>query len=701
MQMQASDNGGAALCMMLAYFGKYVTLSEMRQRCVTSRNGSSPKQVCEAAAYYGLKAKVKAIPVEDLADKVPCMVIWKKKSYAILSKIGSKKVTVLDPTKGEYTLTLEKFVSVYSGNMLELSPGDNFIKDGKRESSFTVLKEYLSPYKKDLFLLSLLSSASVLISTVILTFRKSILDDVMSGENREAFFFVMTALLLAWLVFAIISVSYELWIYRLSKKIAAESCIKLYKKVFHLPMSFYEKIHCGELMDRLEKSNLLGNTLIITLVPKLFNFVSMIFYIILIYTYNALISTILLIVMLVFSLVIFRIQSYTVMLNRSNVSQNEKLRASLMNGLNTIDTIKVSGSEGAFFHLWNKQMIDCQSNSWKSLFYNSTLNMANTVRNVLSSTIILFFGAFLIIRGHFTLGMLSCLQSVFSKVSNNFSSVLSSYKQLRNMCTNIERVNDITQRETVLEVQLDFNTLPDKLNGSVNVSHLTYRYNEGDEPAISDVSFSIAPGEMVALVGSSGCGKSTLLKLVAGMYRPQEGSITYEGRHRDQIPDVVFHSSVATVDQEVNMFAGTVRENLKMWDPTIEDYEMILAARDAQIHPRIIQDFEGYSSVIRDNGNNYSGGELQRLELARALSQEPTLLILDEFTSALDALTEEKVFEAIRNKGTSCLIAAHRLSTVVECNKVVVIDHGRVVEMGTPKELYEKKGMYYKMMQFQ
>lgn len=695
-QMQASDNGGAALCMMLGGFGKYISLHEMRNHCIATRNGSSPAQICAAASHYGLHAQVKTLPAEELPSKTPCLILWKKHCYAVLYKIKKNTVTVLDPAKGKYDLTWEKFLTSYSGKLIELSPGESFTPGGRQESIWSLLKERLLPYKQSLFLLSLFSCISVFTTTVSLTYRRRMLDDVMSGSNPGTWGTVTAMLLLIWLLSSAISVADDLITYRTSRKMAAQSGSALYKRLFRLPMSFYEKTSRGELMNRLEQNNTLGNNLITALVPRIFNCATLIFYLVLIYTYNAAISTILLVVQLVFSLLILRLQAYSVTLSRSNVSLNEQLRSSLMNGLNSIDTIKASGSEGSFFHLWNSHINDRWENDTRLLLCNSAISLLETAKSTASSATILFFGAFLILQGNLTLGMLSCLQSVFGNVSSTLSSALSCSKQLQTMRTNIERVNDISRRELIPEIPLSPDSQPDKLTGEVNISHLTYRYNQGDEPAISDISLHIAPGEMVALVGSSGCGKSTLMKLVAGIYQVQEGSISYSGKAREEIPDIVFHSSIATVDQEVNLFVGTIRENLKMWDTTVEDYEMILAARDAQIHSRIIQNPDGYHAMLQNNGNNYSGGEQQRLELTRALSQEPTLLILDEFTSALDALTEEKVFQAIRDKGTACLIAAHRLSTVSACDKVIVIDHGQILEMGTPAELYAKKGCIMK-----
>lgn len=699
MQIQASDNGAAALAMMLGYHKRFVTIQEMREHCISSRNGSSPEQICTAAQHYGLRSEIIELPKEQLlSQKLPLLICWKKKYYCILLKAGKKSVTLLDPAKGQYKLTPDKLLSSYRGKVIKLAPDDGFEPGGKYPGTLSMLSERLGGYKKWLAVMGAFSALAVFLNIIALSFRQKMIDQVMSGKDRSMLVF-LTAAIIATLVLQIaVSISDTVICARVSRKMAAKSGGDVFKQLFRLPLSYFEKISRGEIMDRLERNESIDKTLLSTLAPKLFNGIALCFYLGLIYTYNALLSTVLIGVYLLICLLMLTVQKYMLMIKRSSIASNESMRSSMLNAINSIDSIKASGSEDRFFRIWNEQMNDVTTADRKSLTLDAVYSMLQTLQNVSSSAIMLIVGAFLIIKGELTMGMLSSIQSVFSNVSSNLSSMFSTTKQLQNMRTGLERINDLKDCETIPEIPLGDTENPDKLKVNVKAEHITYRYNKGDKPVLDDVSLTISRGEMVALVGMSGCGKSTLMKLIAGMYRTQEGSITYDGKARGDIPDTIFYSSVACVDQEVNLFADSVRANLKMWDSTVENYEMILAARDAQIHERIMKNPYGYDSMISDNGRNYSGGEHQRLELARALSAETSLLILDEFTSALDAKTEEKVFKAIRDKGTACLIAAHRFSTVVECDKIIVMDHGRIVEQGTHSELYAAKGLYYKLL---
>lgn len=694
-QNHPGENAQTALWMMLAYYKKYVSIQDILEVCVPSRSGVRPGELCEAAKYYGMDVKLERINVQELKlQPCPFVVQWKKKYYVIVSKIQKDKITVVDPAKGEYTVTVEKFESAYSGLAISMKPGKEFVADGKKVTLIHLLRNRFLGYEKAVIVALVLNLVITGIHMLMLKLTQKMLDDVMSGEYPERYTGLLIAMSIVLICGTIASVFSLLSLNHTSRRMAAQSGAGLYKHLFRLPLNFFEQHSAGELIERVEKNIQLDHSLLQQFFPRIVDGVMVFFYLFMMFYYEVRLAFVCVVIEIIYILVSAMIQQKKSLVLRSVTASSGALNASLLNGLGMIETLKTTGAERKFFALWhaNQNQFDDNRNITQKLDILSAVTAS--AHTVLTSAFLLTAGSYFIINGEFTLGMLSVFQTVLGNARTALGNCISTVNNIQSMRTNIERVEDITSRPVREENFLDKDEEPDKLRGEIRLEHISYRYAKGDNYAVKDVSFEVKSGQMVALVGATGCGKSTLLKIIADMYTADAGEIYYDGRKRCEIPDVVFHSSVASVDQETVMFEESISDNLKMWDHTVEDYEMILAARDAHIHNRIVQEKKKYNSPIKENGKNFSGGELQRMELARALAQEPTLLLLDEFTSALDARTEEQVFQAIRDKGTTCVIVAHRLSTIVECDHIIVLQKGKIVQQGTHMELSQTEGLY-------
>ncbi len=321
----------------------------------------------------------------------------------------------------------------------------------------------------------------------------------------------------------------------------------------------------------------------------------------------------------------------------------------------------------------------------------------------LADIIIIGRGIYLVIKGQFTVGMISAFQALMDQFSAPAQSLIDAGQKIQEMRTNMERIEDVMNYKTDVPENedislLDDDTSYDKLSGDFEMKNVTFGYSKLAEPLIKDFSINVKSGSSIAFVGSSGCGKSTLAKLISGLYKPWSGEITFDGKSIDDLNRSVFKGSVAVVDQDIILFEDTIENNIKMWDSSIEDFEMILAARDAHIHDDIMMRNGGYRYKIMEGGRDFSGGQRQRLEIARVLAQDPTIVIMDEATSALDAKTEYEVVQSIRDRGITCIVVAHRLSTIRDCDEIIVLDNGNVVERGTHDELMKNNGMYTELI---
>ena len=389
-----------------------------------------------------------------------------------------------------------------------------------------------------------------------------------------------------------------------------------------------------------------------------------------------------------------------IQISRVQMRDEAKLTAATVSGIEMIETIKASGAENGFFEKWSGYQASVNSQNVKAMRMNAYYGLIPQAVSIIVNMTILGVGFNLIIKGEFTVGMLFAFQTMLSSFMMPVTDLANAGTTIREMRTDMERVEDVMEYPTDVEYKNEKckNISYDKLSGRLEMKHVTFGYSKLAPPLIEDFNMTVEMGQKVAFVGGSGCGKSTLAKLISGLYQPWSGEILFDGKPISEIDRNIFTGSLAVVDQDITLFEDTIADNIKMWDRSIEDYEMILASRDASLHEDIMQRDGGYDYRILEGGKDFSGGQRQRMEIARVLAQDPTIIVMDEATSALDAKTEYDVVKAIKDRGITCIVIAHRLSTIRDCDEIIVMEHGKIAERGTHETLMACHGKYEELI---
>ena len=714
MQMEALECGAASLAMILAYYGKWVPLEQVRSDCGVSRDGSSAKNVLKAARNYGMTAKGYRYDIEDVRTKVtfPAIIHWNLNHFVVLNGFRKNRAVLNDPARGVVEVSMEEFDRAFTGIVLMMTPSENFEPGGKQKSILEYAAEQLRGSKAPFLFVMLTGLLGAFAGLISPAFERIFLDRVVSDENGEWLYPLLLAMLLMLIFRALTEMIRSVYMLKIHGKMAVSASCGFIWHVLRLPMEFFSQRMAGDIVSRQESNETIAKSLIEKLAPVAVNLAMIILYLVVLLRYSVPLTCIGIGAVLLNTFMAFFISRKRENITRVYMRDRGKLSAATVSGIEMIETIKASGAENGFFERWAGYQAAVNHASVKEIRANQYLDLLSGLCSGLSGILVLLLGSWLIMEGNFTVGMLMAFQSFMNSFQEPVSEFLQTEQGLTEVRTSMERVEDVLHYKTDVQPE-EFVETPDpesdsdeaeddgeyqKLSGLIEMKDVTFGYSKLSDPLIRGFNMKIEPGQKIAFVGTSGCGKSTLARLISGLYRPMAGEILYDGKPLSEIRRSVFTASLAVVDQDIILFEDSISDNIKMWDQSIEDFEMILAARDAQIHQDIMEREGGYSHMISEGGRNFSGGQRQRLEIARMLSQDPTIVILDEATSALDAKTEFEVIQAIKDRGITCIIIAHRLSTIRDCDEIIVMDRGEVVERGTHEELYAAGRLYTQLV---
>ena len=698
MQMEVVECGAASLTMILAHYGKWLPLEEVRAACGVSRDGSSAKMILQAARNYGLDAKGFRMSPEALEGKQPAIIHWNFEHFVVFRGFDRKgRACINDPGIGPVKWPMEEFRKHYTGVCLTFEPTEKFEKGGQQTSILSYMKKNLNGVSEAFWLTFSFALMGAFVALLSPLFTRIFLDEILSGKNADwvKWFFIGMGALAVFQFFVVLLQS------RYTKRVAGALALKSNKDylrhLLRLPMSYFAMRHVGDLQQRMHLNQEITNSLIEVLAPQVINIGLLVLYLFLMFSYSFWLTIIGFVAAGVNLAIVHYFANLRINLIRSMEQCEGQYFSATVSCIDNMESIKAAGAETGFFKYWSglwAHKFNVNANADKQ---QAQMALLPVMANALCSVAVLVLGAYLILQGDLTVGMLMAFQGFMGSFLAPVNELVNGSQKIVEMRSQMERVEDVMKypedhRESEKEI------LQGKLGGLLEMKHVTFGYSPIQPPLIEDFNLRVEPGHSVALVGPSGCGKSTLAKLISGLYKPWSGEILFDGRPIESIPNEELTNSVAVIDQNVVLFDDTIAQNIRMWDPSIEDFTLMMACNDAEIRADIVSRPEGFDTKIVKGGQNFSGGQRQRFEIATALAREPIVLIMDEATSALDPKTEDEVMKRIRRMGPTQVIVAHRLSTIRDCDEIIVMDQGKILQRGRHEELMAQEGFYQKLM---
>ena len=698
MQMEAVECGAASLAMVLAHYGKWLPLEQVRTDCGVSRDGSSAKSIVMAARNYGLEAKGYRMSAEALKDRQPAIIHWNFNHFVVFRGFDRQgRACLNDPAAGPVKYSLEEFRKHFTGVCLTFRPTEKFKKSGHQTSILSYVRKNMRGSREAFWLTFLFALMAAFVALITPIFTRIFLDEILTGHKGDwvSYFFTgMGCIALYQFILVMLKTRYSK---RVTGSLALKGNTEYLRHLFRLPMPFFAMRNVGDLQQRMHLNQTITHTLVEVLAPQVINIVLLVLYVALMFSYSVWLTIIgIMAVVLNLSMVQY-FSNQRINLTRSTEQSVGKYVSATISCIDNMESIKAAGAETGFFKYWSglwAHKFNINNNVLKEQVWTSLLPVLVTG---LVNVIVLVMGAYLIIQGEMTVGMLMAFQGFMGAFLAPVTEIVNASQTIVEMRSQMERVEDVMKYPEDHR-DMEGEVVQGKLGGLLELKHVTFGYSPLQPPLIEDFNLRIEPGRSVALVGTSGCGKSTLAKLISGLYKPWSGEILFDGRPVESISSEELTNSVAVIDQNVVLFDDTVAQNIRMWDPSIEDFTMMIACNDAQIRADIVSRPEGFGTQIVKGGQNFSGGQRQRMEIATALAKEPAILIMDEATSALDPKTEDEVMKRIRRMGPTQIIVAHRLSTIRDCDEIIVMDQGKILQRGKHEELIQEDGFYQELM---
>lgn len=704
LQMEAVECGAASLAIVLARYGRWVPLEELRVACGVSRDGSKASNMVKAARGYGLVAKgFKKEPAALRSLPLPAILHWNFNHFVVLDGFRKGRVFLNDPATGPRDVSDEELDEAFTGVVLTFEPGPDFQRLGDPPRLIPALRRRLAGSRAALAFVLLAGLALAIPGLVVPVFSKVFVDSVLLENRREWLGPLLLAMGIAALLTGLLTWIQQVYLLRLETRLAVGSSSGFLWHVLRLPTEFFSQRFAGDISSRVAINDRVAQLLSRDVATNVLGALMVVFFAVILFQYDAVLTLVGIAVVSLNVAALRFVSRRRVDGNRRLAQDQGKLLGTAIGGLQTIETLKATGGESDLFARWAGFQAKVVNGQQDLERYSQILDAVPSLLSAINTALILGLGGLRVMNGSLSLGGLVAFQLLMASFTAPINRLVSLGGRLQTVEGDMNRLDDVLRYRIDPAAGNVAGELPApgasvRLRGFLDLREVAFGYSRLDPPLIEGLDLTLKPGSRVALVGGSGSGKSTISRLVTGLYEPWSGEIRFDGGKRQEVPAAVLTSSLAAVDQNVFLFEGTVRENLTLWDTTIPLPEVVAAAKDACIHEDIAARQGGYESLVEEGGANWSGGQRQRLEIARALVGRPSLLVLDEATSALDSTTENRIDQNLRRRGCTCLIVAHRLSTIRDADEIVVLEKGKVVQRGTHDELKGVDGPYARLI---
>jgi ATP-binding cassette subfamily C protein len=704
--MEAVECGAAALGIILGYYNRIVPLAELRQACGVSRDGSKASNILNAARSYGLQAKGFKVDLAGLRKlQCPYIVFWNFNHFLIVEGFAKDKVYLNDPATGPRTVSLPEFDQSFTGVVLVGEPSAEFRPGGRKPSLTLSLWDRLQSSLGALVYCVIAGLLLVIPGLAIPAFSQAFVDNVLIEGRSDWLRPLILGMILTAILNGFLTLLQLQFLRRMKIKLAVGMSSRFLWHILRLPVSFYDQRFAGEISSRVRLNDSLANLLSGRLATTVISAFTVVFYAAVMLQYDVVLTAIGIAFVIVNVSVWRWVSRQRVDANLRLMQEQGKVNGVAISGLQSMETLKASGLESEFFSRWAGYYAKAINARQEMDTTNQNLGVLPSFLTSITSMLLLAVGGLRVMDGVLSIGMLIAFQALMQRFLEPVNNLVSLAGELQEMEGNLGRLDDVLRNPidpaVEREISISLTQLPAanvRLQGYIELRNITFGYNRSAPPLIENFSLSLKPGQRVALVGGSGSGKSTVAKLVCGLYEQWSGEILFDGKPRKHIPRSILTNSIALVEQDISLFAGTVRDNLTLWDSTVPFSNLVRACKDAAIQDVVLSMPGGYNADLAEGASNLSGGQRQRLEIARTLVNNPAILVMDEATSALDSEAEKTIDQKLRERGCTCVIVAHRLSTIRDCDEIIVFDRGKVVQCGSHEELQKVEGKYLQLI---